>query len=176
MSSLDLNGMTLSCQGKDYRIPFNPPMSSYRDARERAVRMDKEALEGLGRSDITITEFIPATAPRWAIAFWTISFIFVAYSQRWWFAQGQFVEQFLGSGFAKLSWYTQPYVISFMLFMHTWESIYFAYSRLLKHSINPRTSLFWKWWATGWIEGFNVFLRFDQLVKRKREAKAKQQH
>ena len=39
MSSLDLNGMTLSCQGKDYRIPFNPPMSSYRDARERAGSM-----------------------------------------------------------------------------------------------------------------------------------------
>ncbi|KAJ4368880.1 hypothetical protein N0V83_005962 [Neocucurbitaria cava] len=42
-------------------IPFDPPMKSFREARERLVEMDKDALHVLGRSDISITAFIPPT-------------------------------------------------------------------------------------------------------------------
>ena len=175
MSGIDLDSMTLVCHGKSYRIPLNPPMSSYRDARERAVQMDRESLEGLGRSDVTIKEFSPPTG-LWTLEFALISATFLGYSQRWWFVEGQIVEQILGAGFAHFSWTIQPYLITFMLALHTSEMVYLMRNKLVKHSVNPRTRLFWLWTGTKFVEGLFSFKRFNDLVKAKHEAKAKKQH
>merc|ERR1712072_128034 len=45
MTDIDLRSMTFSCGGgrKTYSITLNPPMTSYRDARERAVQLDQQA-------------------------------------------------------------------------------------------------------------------------------------
>ena len=150
-------------------------MRSYREARERVVQLDKEALAGLGQSSITITDFSPPTG-LWALEFAIITATFLAYSQRWWFAQGEIVDQVLGSGFARFSWTIQPWLITPMLVLHAAEIVYFMKYKLLKHSVNPRTSLFWKWSATTFIEGVFAFNRFDRLVAKKREEKAKQKH
>ncbi|KAK4548049.1 hypothetical protein LTR36_010769 [Oleoguttula mirabilis] len=175
VSGIDLNGMTLICRSKTYRIPFDPPMGSYREARERVVEMDKEALAGLGQSDITVKEFLPPTG-LYALEFAIILATFLGYSQRWWFAKGQVVEQYLGSGFASFSWAIQPYLITFMLVLHAAEMAYFMQNKLKKHAVNPRTSLFWIWSATTFIEGVFAFRRFNGLVQKKREEKAKQKH
>lgn len=175
ISGIDLDGMTFICNDKLYRIPFDPPMSSYREARERVVQMDKEALHGLGLSEITINEFLPPTGV-WAIGFAMISAAFLAYSQRWWFEKGQIVDQVLGPGFARFSWTIQPYLIIFMLSIHTTEMLYFMRYKLAKHSVNPRTLLFWQWAGTAFIEGGFAFSRFNGLVKTKQEEKAKQKH
>lgn len=175
MSGIDLNGMTLACRSKTYRIPFNPPMTSYREARERVVELDKEALVGLDQSDITVKEFLPPTG-LFAIEFAIICAAFLGYSQRWWFGKGEVVELYLGSSFASFSWAIQPYIISGMLFLHTLEMAYFMQYKLRKHGVNPRTSLFWKWSATTFIEGMFAFGRFNGLVQRKQEEKAKQKH
>ncbi|TKA70129.1 hypothetical protein B0A55_08223 [Friedmanniomyces simplex] len=177
LTALDLQSMTLTTNNgaQTHRIPLNPPMTSYREARERAVAMDQEALQGLRRSEITITEFLPPTGI-YAIVFAAISAVFLAYSQRSWFDQGQIVSQILGPGFARFSYKVQPAVISFMLFMHTAETLYFMRYRLIRHSVNPRTRLFWLWASTTFVEGAASFWRFNGLVRAKREAKAKQQH
>lgn len=175
MSGVSLNSMTFVCRSKTYHVPLNPPMSSYRDARERAVQMDKEALAGLARSDITVKEFLPPTG-LYALEFAIISATFLGYSQRWWFAKGSIVEQYLGSRFSSFGWSVQPYLITFMICIHTAEVVYFMRNKLSRHSVNPRTSLFWKWAATTFIEGMFAMRRFDELVEGKREEKAKQKH
>ncbi|KAK5120259.1 hypothetical protein LTR85_006465 [Meristemomyces frigidus] len=175
VSGIDLNGMTLVCRSKTYRIPFNPPMSSYREARERVVEMDKEALAGLGQSDITVKEFLPPTGLQ-VLIFGVICATFLGYSQRWWFTEGAVVEQYLGSGFAKFSWSIQPYLITFMLVVHSAETVYMMMYKLRKHAVNPRSSLFWKWTATTFIEGVQAFGRFNGLIQKKQEEKAKQKH
>ncbi|KAK5131484.1 hypothetical protein LTR08_000878 [Meristemomyces frigidus] len=175
IADVSLNGLTLACRGRSYRIPLDPPMSSYREARERVVELDKEALAGLGQSDITVKEFLPPTG-LWALPFAVISAAFIGFSQRWWFEQGAIVEQLLGAGFAKFSWIVQPYIIAFMLFMHTSEMAYFMRNKLGKHGVNPRTSLFWKWTATTFVEGYFGFMRFNGLVDQKVAEKAKQKH
>ncbi|KAI7529466.1 hypothetical protein KC331_g15208 [Hortaea werneckii] len=177
MTDIDLRSMTFSCGGgrKTYSITLNPPMTSYRDARERAVQLDQQALAGLGRSDITVKEFVPPTG-WYAVEFAIISATFLAYSQRWWFAQDAIVHQFLGSGFAAFSWAIQPYLFLGMVGIHSAEMAYFVHYRLQKHSINPRSFLFWQWMSTTFIEGMFSFRRFDALVARKREEKEKQKH
>ena len=177
MTNVDLNGMTFAAGGKTYQIPFNPPLSSYRETRERVVEMDKECLQALDKSDITIMEFIPATVTAFsAITFLVIAATFLGYSQRWWFAKGAIVERLLGSNFAKFSWTIQPWLITFMVSLHGAEVVYFARNQLWKHSVNMRTSLWWKWAATTFIEGQFAFKRFNDHVEKKRLEKEKQKH
>ena len=175
IADINLHGLTLACRGKTYRIPLDPPMTSYREARERVVQMDKEAVAGLGQSDITVKEFLPPTGI-WALPFAVISAAFIGFSQRWWFEQGGLLEPYLGSGFAKFNWTVQPYIIAFMLFMHTAEAAYFMQNKLGKHGVNPRTSLFWTWTFTVFVEGYFGFMRFNGHVDKKAAEKAKQKH
>ncbi|KAK3633839.1 hypothetical protein LTR56_015630 [Elasticomyces elasticus] len=175
MTDITLSNMAFECGGKTYNIPLKPPMDSYRDARERAVQMDKESLQGLGRSDITITEFLPAKGA-FAVMFAIICATFVGYSQRWWFGKEQIVELVLGSAFARFSFTIQPYLITFLLVVHTSEMLYMALYKLPSHSVNPRSLLFWKWTATTFIEGVQAFGRFNGLVKAKQDKKAKEKH
>ncbi|KAK5723875.1 hypothetical protein LTR17_013804 [Elasticomyces elasticus] len=175
MTDITLSNMSFECGGKTYNIPLKPPMDSYRDARERAVQMDKESLQGLGRSDITITEFLPAKGAS-ALMFAIICATFLGYSQRWWFGRGQIVEQLLGPSFARFSHTIQPYLITFLLVVHTSEMLYTALYKLPSHSVNPRSLLFWKWTGTTFIEGVQAFGRFNGLVKAKQDKKAKEKH
>ena len=176
MTAVDLNGMSFTCGNSQvYRIPFEPPMSSYREARERAVAMDKESLEGLDKSDITVKEFVP---PRglWILEPLIVAAAFAAYSQRWWFGHGQVVEQYLGSSFAAFCWTIQPWLIFAMLAIHCTEAFWMASKYLRKHSVNVREVIWWQWVFCGFIEGIPSFLRFQEVVRRKRTEKEKQKH
>jgi len=173
MSGIDLSGLTLVCRSKTHHIPFHPPMKTYREARERVVALDQTCLAALGRSDVTVRAFLPPTG-LYAVEFAVIALTFVAFSQRWWFARGEVVERVLGPGFARFSWTMQPFVISVMLSFHLLEMLYCMRYKLVKHSVNPRTALFWKWAGTTFVEGGFALSRFNGLVRREREAKAKQ--
>ncbi|KAK5112147.1 hypothetical protein LTR62_004490 [Meristemomyces frigidus] len=174
--TLDLNGLLLSCGGTEtYRIPFNPPLNSLAETRERVVEMDKECLAALGREEMGITEFLPATGI-WAVPFVAISCAFIAFSQRWWFAPHTLPHSLLGARFSNFLYAVQPYILAFMLFMHAWEGVYFMYYKLVKFNVNPRTRLFWLWTGTAFLEGGFAFMRFNGLVESKRVAKAKLMH
>lgn len=87
MSGVDLKGMVFVRGKQTYRVPFDPPMKSYSEARERVVEMDKNCTQALGQSDIAIKEFLPPTGLG-AIPFAVILATFISYSQRWWFTPG----------------------------------------------------------------------------------------
>lgn len=169
---LDLSSITLSCHGKTYRIPLDPPMKSYRDARERVVELDKQCRRALGQSDVTVKAYIPPTGKH-AIPFLVILATFVAYSQRWWFGQGQIVESVLGSSFANFSWKIQPKLLLFLVVVHGAEMIYFAAVKLRHHSVNIRSPAWWLWTASTFIEGQFCYRRFDASITAQRE---KQRH
>ena len=175
MTGITLDGMTFSASGKTYRVPFEPPLDSYREARERVVAMDKECLARLGRSDITIDEFIWPTGI-YGLEFAIIAATFLGFSQRWWFEPGRVVEQFLGAGFARFAWTIQPWLILGMALVHGAELVYFIPTRLSKHSVSLRKLVWWQWAVAEFVCGIFCTSRFDALVRRKRGAKEKQQH
>ncbi|KAK3713691.1 hypothetical protein LTR37_008385 [Vermiconidia calcicola] len=175
ITDIDLNGMTFDCSGKTYRIPFDPPMKAYREARERVVEIDKQCLQALGKSDITVKEFVPPTG-LYALVFFIVVATFLSCSQRWWFAEGAIVERILGALFARFSWTIQPWLISGMLVLHSSETVFFARNYLRKHSTNIRTAVWWQWAATTFIEGVFAFTRFKHLVAKRQEEKRKQKH
>jgi len=167
--------MTLTASNKIYTIPFTPPLSSYREARERVVAMDKECLSALKRSDITVDEFIWPTG-LYALEFIIIAATFIGFSQRWWFADGGVVSQILGDGFARFAWGIQPWLILGMVLVHGAELAYFIPMKLRRHSVSVRSPVWWQWAVTEFVCGVLCSTRFDALVMRKREAKEKQQH
>ena len=175
MIDINLTEMALVCNDKKYRIPFEPPMKSLSEARERLSEMDTECRQALGRSDITIKEYVPPTG-WYAPMFLIIVATFLGYSQRWWFEQGQVVERVLGSGFAKFSWTIQPWLITGMLILHVAEVVYFIPVHLKRHSVSMRIVLWWLWVATIFIEGQFGMKRWRDLVARKRYEKEKQKH
>ena len=175
MVDINLNEMALVCNDKIYRIPFEPPMESLREARERVVEMDKECRDALGKSDITVKEFAPPTGI-YALEFAIVAATFLSYSRRYWFEKGQVVERLLGPAFARFSWTIQPWLIVFMVGLHTAEVIYFIRNHLREHSVNIRSLLWWKWVATTFVEGQFAFKRWRDLVRRKRQEKEKQKH
>ncbi|KAK0943269.1 hypothetical protein LTR29_005253 [Friedmanniomyces endolithicus] len=114
LTTLDLSSLTLTSGSgptttRTHHIPLTPPMASYAETRERVVAMDREARRALNRSETTVKEFLPPTGI-YAVLFTTITFVFLAYSQRWWFAPNQLVEAVLGPGFARFSYVMQPWV------------------------------------------------------------------
>ncbi|KAF2169815.1 hypothetical protein M409DRAFT_20229 [Zasmidium cellare ATCC 36951] len=173
MTDVDLNELTLSCQGKTYRVPFEPAMSSYREARKRVVELDKECRKALGHSDVTVRQYVPPNNLIYRLEFLIISATFISYSQRWWFAAGGPVERLLGSTFAHFSWTIQPWLLAAMVSIHGAEAVYFALHKLRTHSVNPRSSTWWLWTFSCFIEGQFVYRRFEDLVKSQRE---KQKH
>lgn len=175
MMDINLNEMSLVCDEKKYRIPMTPPMKSLSDARERLSEMDRECRQALGRSDITVKEFVPPTG-WYAPIFVIIADTFLGYSQRWWFQKGQVVERVLGPGFAKFSWTIQPWLIWGMVGLHAAEVIYFVPVHLTRHNIHMRSRLWWVWVATIFIEGQFAMKRWRDLVARKRYEKEKQKH
>jgi hypothetical protein len=54
MIDITLESTTLECSGKTHIIPFDPPLSTFGDARGRLVALDKSALQTLCRSDISL--------------------------------------------------------------------------------------------------------------------------
>src|ERR1700760_796948 len=110
MVNIDLSRMTFLCNSRQYQIPFEPPMTSYKEARERVVEMDKQCLQALGKSDISVKEFVPPTGLG-LIPFLIISTTWLAFSQRWWFAEERMVSRVLGPAFTKFCWTMQPWVI-----------------------------------------------------------------
>lgn len=175
MTAVDLGGMTFTAGNATHRIPFEPPLESYRDARERVVAMDKDCLTALGRSDVTINEYILPTG-MYALEFAICAATFVSFSQRWWFEPGQVVESVLGQSFARFAWSIQPWLIVGLFVIHGAELAWFIPARLRKHSVNVRTQEFWLWAVTEFIVGVFCSTRFDALVEKKKAAKAKQQH
>ncbi|SMR44715.1 unnamed protein product [Zymoseptoria tritici ST99CH_1A5] len=172
LTDIDLGGLTLSCHGRSHRIPLEPPMKSYREARERVVQLDKECCQQLNRSDVTVKEY---RSPQGfdALVFMVVSATLLAYSQRWWFEKGQVVEAILGSSFARFSWTIQPWLFWFMVALHGAETIYFASAQLSKHSVSARSRIWWLWTGSVFIEGVFAMKRFSAMVTAQRE---KQKH
>ena len=167
ISDVTLDNMTLSCHGRDYRIPFEPAMTSYREARERVVELDKECRKALGHSDVTVKQYIPPNSLVYILEFAVISTTFLAFSQRWWFESGGPVD-YISPSFARFCWVIQPWLISGLFLIHGAEAVYFASNHLLRHSVSPRSTVFWLWVGSGFIEGVFAFRRFDEHVQAQR--------
>jgi len=159
ISDITLDKLTFSCGGKTYVTPFSPPMTSYREARERVVEMDKECVSALGRSDITISQYAFPTG--WYLGlFMLVTVTLAAFSTRSNFAPGGLIASVVPDAFRRFCSAIQPYLFWGMIAIHGTETWVFTRSRLIKHNVNVMNPVFWNWAGDCFIEGVGAFNRY----------------
>ncbi len=171
--------MTISCGGKHNIIPFDPPMKSFREARERLVQMDQDALQTLGRSNIPITGFVPPYTRFGHLCNFTIcglSYILLSRPSN--SRPGSLIYDnflYLVPAFAGFVAAVSPFVFAAMIVIHITEACLMA-RKLNKHGMTPFESLWWKWTGSNFIEGAPAFWRLNELLENNRKAKEARKH
>ncbi|KAI9888444.1 MAG: hypothetical protein M1814_006923 [Vezdaea aestivalis] len=171
LEDLELGGLWIRTSTDRYMIELNPPMASFAQARNRLVDMDREATEGLGLSKIVVNTFSFPLTSRNIATFLTASFGWIVNSSPNNFRVGSFfANHFLRSNVAVCNFLekAQPYILAFMVVVHSAEMAYFARSRLDKHRVPSFGAVWMAWLISGFIEGIGSFWRFDELVAAKK--------
>lgn len=181
LTSMSLSAMHISTSPtSNYLVPLDPPLTDYSQARERVVEMDRAAVQGLGRSDITIKEYTtPSTLGLVNISLVALTFLLMHRRAN---LEPQSPASLLKPlathfpGFLAFLHRIQPYMFAPVLTIHIAEMLWLDLTRLSKHSV-PRLSATWYKWMLGhFFEGFTSFQRFDALVFAERAKKEKRAH
>lgn len=154
-------------------------MKTLREARERLVQLDKDALEVLGRSDITVAAYIPPYVHPLHMFNFTLCFlVYVAFSRRSNFRPGSLLYDSLLvhlPGFGRFCLAIQPLLITVMLGIHLLETGLMA-KKLRRHGLTPLDGLWWAWAGSCFVEGITSFKRMDGLIEGKQREKAAKKH
>jgi len=175
LTDLTLTTLTLRSGSATYTIPIDPPLSSYAEARERLVSMDRTSKAGLGRDDVVVTRYI---SPRGfeAVVFTACLLTFTFLHRRSWFAADESVLAEVMPGAARFLYWVQPWVFWPMLVAHASEAYWMHRSRLVRCSV-PRGGKVWGCWVLScFIEGVGALWRFDREVLKERRAKEAKKH
>ncbi|KAF4550177.1 Hypothetical protein D9617_18g033680 [Elsinoe fawcettii] len=175
IADVTLRDITFKSDAGTFKTQFNPPMTSFREARERLVALDKECVQALGRSDISIREW-PALQGWNFWQFVTLTATFLVFSRRDNFAPNSLASSILPDVIRKFNYTIQPWLFMGLVLIHSAEAVHMATGRLKKHNVNVRSLVYWQWVGDTLIEGFGAFIRFDKLVRQKQAAKAQQKH
>lgn len=166
--------------GSYYRIPINPPMTSWADARPRVVDMDHAALSALNRSPITVKKYVPPNRAWMIVVMAALVSTYMAFTRRAHFLPGDyFYETFrLGNvpGFARWCYDIKPLLMVLVVGIHTVEAGWLHRTRLSRHSVGTFSGVWWAWVVSAYCEGYGAKVRFDELVKEEEVKKQKQAH
>ncbi|KAF2143282.1 uncharacterized protein K452DRAFT_286109 [Aplosporella prunicola CBS 121167] len=174
---MSLGSMSIQAAGHRYNIPLEPPMQSWREARERVIKMDQDAVTALRRSDITVKTY---TRPRGfhAVVFTVCSLTYVLVSRRANALPGSYIHDYILKYVPALASFTakvQPIILVLMIVIHVFESSIMA-RKLGKHNVPFGGGLWWCWITSCFIEGFGALQRVDALVRKGRLEKEKAKH
>lgn len=179
MIDININNVKVRYGGKTAVLPFDPPMKALREARERLVQMDKDSLQKLGRSDITITKFVPCYVNPFHLFNFTQCFLtYAAFCRVANFTPGSLLFDNLLyrlPRFAKFCVTIQPYLFAIMVSIHAFESVLMI-RKLAKHGLTPFESIWWFWVGTCFVEGVTSFWRLDGFVAEKTREKEAKKH
>jgi hypothetical protein len=178
LDDITFESMIIGSSGHKYTVRISPPLTSWSEARARVVAMDVEARDDLQRSDITIKSYTwPKPLP--AIVPISVILTLAAFTLRSNFRPGSYLYDevlYRVPGFAHFCYTIQPLVMTGIIVIHTFEVLYMASSRLKKHSVPMFSLLWWEWVVNTFFEGYGTFVRFDGMVRKEEEARAKRKH
>jgi hypothetical protein len=178
MTSVSLEGMVISAKGKEYSIPFDPPLASWAEARPRVIEMDAVARKHLGLSGIYITSYAPPRGFDIVVGS-SVAFYFFCYLTLPFVKPGTLIWRFLetvfpggGDGYV---WIVRT-IFLLVFGIHISEVYWFHRSRLLPQGVQAGSSLWWKWIISTFFEGVCTFLRIDGIIEAKRKEKETKSH
>lgn len=179
MTDINLNTMTFSCGGQSSTITFDPPMKTLREARERLVQMDKETLEILDRSDITVSRYIPPYVNLGHLFnFSQCLLVYFLLPRGANFRPGSLLYDnllFLVPAFAQFVLQVRWIVLPIMLAIHIFEATLMA-KKVKRHSLSSADAVWWMWVGSSFVEGITSFWRLDGLIAEKQREKDAKKH
>lgn len=180
LEDVSFESMTLrTTNGKIHSIPFDPPMKSWADARQRTVNMDREARDALDISDVRVTEYKRPRSPFHVFVFTACLFTLIIFGTRskivpgTWFYD-EVLPWFPGGG-KRFVWIVDRIGLP-VLGIHLTEIYLLNKTRLRKYGVERGSLLWWKWIASCFIEGYGCFQRIDDMVLLKKKAAEKGNH
>lgn len=179
MTDIDVNQMRFSCAGRTSTITFDPPMKTLREARERLVQMDKHTLRILGRSDITVTRYIPPYVKLGHLFNFTqcmLTYLLLPRGAN--FRPGSLLYDnllFKVPAFASFVLQVSWIVLPVMLVIHIIEACIMA-RKVNRHGLSSTDATWWKWVGSSFVEGFTSFSRLNGLIAEKQKEKDAKKH
>ncbi|KAF1991350.1 hypothetical protein K402DRAFT_345956 [Aulographum hederae CBS 113979] len=158
LTDIALDKMVIEASGRRHIVPFTPPMSSWREARERLVAMDQETLKALSRSDITVKEYLPPKGFG-AVVFAACATVFILLPREQTTAPGSLVDR-LAPALASYARRFRLHILLPLAFLHSVECLLFVFTRLRKHTVPAMSLLWWKWTLSAFVEGIGSFQRY----------------
>jgi len=156
---------TTKHEAQSVTIILDPPMKSYRDARERMASMAKEACAACGVSEYVINKY---SAPRFINIVIGCAFLFglFAFSSSEHFARGHWIRKYGLLNIAVFADFLKKYnkqVGLFVVSVHLTEVAIFWRTRIWKyHMKSGKARALWS--VDCFLEGFGAFKRFDEMV------------
>ncbi|KAI4115842.1 MAG: hypothetical protein LQ345_003639 [Seirophora villosa] len=179
LNNVTLDSLSISTShGKSHLVPVQPALGTWSDARTRFADLDAQAVQGLGRSNITVKKYTRPTGFM-AVVFLAALLTYVFFSKRSNFQPGSIIFDVLlrhVARFARFCYTVQPLVLSLTLAIHLTEATYMARSRLRKHTVPTFSKLWWIWIGSTFIEGAGAFIRIDRIVEDEKARKASAKH
>lgn len=179
MTDIDLNQMKFSCGGQTSTIAFDPPMKSLREARERLVQMDKNTLQILGRSDISVARYVPPYVKLGHLFNFTqclLTYVLLPRGEN--FRPGSLLYDnvlFMVPTFARFVLEVRWIILPIMLAIHAVEA-YFMAKKVKKHGLSSADTVWWMWVGSSFVEGVTAFWRLDGLIAEKQAEKDAKKH
>lgn len=179
MIDIDLNQIKFSCGGQTSTITFDPPMKTLREARERLVQMDKDTLRILGRSDITVTRYIPPYVKLGHLFNFTqCMLVYLLLPRGANFRPGSLLYDSVLSmvpAFARFVLQVRWIVLPIMLAIHVTEASFMA-KKVKRHGLSSADTIWWMWVGSSFVEGVTAFWRLDGLIAEKQKEKDAKKH
>jgi hypothetical protein len=150
-----------------------------REARERLVQLDKDALQVLGRSDITITKFVPPYVKIPHLLNFVQCFLcYVLLPRKENFRPGSLLYETVlyqipafAEFVARICWI----VLVVMIPIHLVEATLMA-RKLARHGSTFLDTVWWQWVGTSFVEGFPSFWRLNEVIAEKQQEKDAKKH
>ena len=176
---ISFDTMHIRAGGLNHTVPFDPPLTSWSDARPRLVEMDTAAREALGISDIIVTSYRAPNAIE-LVVMCSVAFYFFCAGSLPWFLPGtkawRIVDGFFPYGAAGYRWLVRAIFFP-VLGIHLSEAFLFDRWRLGRYSVERWTPLWWVWEMSCFVEGLGAWRRIDRVVADKRaEKESKKSH
>ncbi|KAF3050508.1 hypothetical protein E8E11_007828 [Didymella keratinophila] len=179
MTDIDLNQMVFTVGGQTSTVTFDPPMKSLREARERLVQMDKATLQILGRSDITITRYIPPYVKLGHLFNFTqCMLVYLLLPRGTNFRPGSLLHDnllYMAPAFASFVLQVRWIVLPIMLAIHITESFVMA-NKVKRHGLSSADVVWWQWVGSSFVEGVTAFWRLDAMIAEKQREKDAKKH
>ena len=162
----------------DHSVAFAPALASWDDIRPRLVVMDQAAREGLGLSDVYVTEY---RVPRGldGLVMGAVLFYYLCWFTLPLARPGTSVWKVLeavfpgGPGFYR--WLVRTIFVP-VVGIHVVEAVLFDRYRMRRHGVERWSRLWWIWELDCLVEGYPCWARIDSVIENKRKQKETKSH